>query len=162
LRKSIEYFESPGLANTEETIRLARERAIELGIRDVVVASTHGGTGLKVAEAFKDLDCNLVVVTVSEAFEDEGWVMTREERQGLVERGIKVYTGVHALGDGVDSAFAERSTRGFTPSVMASTRPSRKGTGESPSVRSWPRRSTVSVRERRHAWRSCSWRPMPG
>jgi hypothetical protein len=108
LRKSIEYFESPGPANTDEAIRLARERAIELGIRDVVVASTHGGTGLKVAEAFKDLDCNLVVVTVSEAFEDEGWVMAREERQGLVERGIRVYTGVHALGDGVDSAFAER------------------------------------------------------
>jgi hypothetical protein len=49
LKKSIVYFESAGPENTEETIRLSRERASELGIRDVVVASTHGGTRLKVA-----------------------------------------------------------------------------------------------------------------
>ena len=110
MKKSIIYFESAGPENTEETIRLSRERASGLGIRDVVVASTHGGTGLKVAKAFmeKDTSCNVVVVTICEAFGDEGWVMTTEERQRLLDRGAKVLTGIHALGDDVSSAFTEK------------------------------------------------------
>lgn len=54
MRKSITYFERPGPENTDETIRLAYERAAELGITDIVVASTHGGTALKTADVFKD------------------------------------------------------------------------------------------------------------
>ncbi|MEM2738848.1 MAG: pyruvate kinase alpha/beta domain-containing protein, partial [Candidatus Bathyarchaeia archaeon] len=52
MRKTITYFERAGPGNTEETIRLAYERALELGIRDIVVASTHGSTALKLAEVF--------------------------------------------------------------------------------------------------------------
>jgi hypothetical protein len=40
-RKEILYFESPGEVNTDETLKIAKERADELGIRDVVVASTR-------------------------------------------------------------------------------------------------------------------------
>ncbi len=32
------YFEKPGPKNTEETLKLAKERAEELGIRNIVVA----------------------------------------------------------------------------------------------------------------------------
>ena len=42
-----------GQANTAETLRLARERAGELGVRHVLVASTHGGTALQAADAFR-------------------------------------------------------------------------------------------------------------
>ena len=91
--------------NTEETIKLARERAAEMGIRDIVVATTHGGTCLKVAEAFKGTGSRIVAVTISAAFREEGWVMSDEERGKLSERGINVFTGIHALGDNVDSAF---------------------------------------------------------
>jgi len=108
LKKSIIYFESAGPENTKETIKLAKERADELGIRDVVVASTHGSTGLKVAEAFKGTGSNIVVVTISEAFKEEGWVMSKEARQTLQKTGLKVFTGIHALGDDVNSAFTEK------------------------------------------------------
>ncbi len=108
MKKNIVYFESAGAGNTEETIRLAKERANELGVRDIVVASTHGSTGLRVAEAFRDSRANIVAVTISEAFEEEGWVMTREERKKLVDKGVKVLTGIHALGDDVTSAFSEK------------------------------------------------------
>jgi len=111
MRKSITYFERPGPENTEETIRLAYERAVELGITDIVVASTHGGTALKVAEVFKDPKFNIVAVTISEGYKEEGWTMTDEERVRLKERGIKVFTGTHSLSGGVAEAFGRPSVK---------------------------------------------------
>ncbi|MFB0503242.1 MAG: pyruvate kinase alpha/beta domain-containing protein [Candidatus Bathyarchaeia archaeon] len=108
MKKSITYFERPGPRNTEETIKLSRERARELGIKDVVVASSHGGTASKVAEIFDDPSTNLVAVTICESFRDKGWTMSKQERASLESRGIKVLTGIHALGDDVSSAFTEK------------------------------------------------------
>ncbi|MFQ6095240.1 MAG: pyruvate kinase alpha/beta domain-containing protein, partial [Candidatus Bathyarchaeia archaeon] len=65
MKKGITYFEKPGLENTEETLKLAYERALELNIKDIVVASTHGGTALKAAEIFNDPKFNIVAVTIS-------------------------------------------------------------------------------------------------
>jgi len=42
MKKDITYFEEPGAANTDETVRVAVERAVELGIKQIVVASTTG------------------------------------------------------------------------------------------------------------------------
>ena len=36
------YFEKPGKENTGETLRLAKRRADELGIRNIVIASSTG------------------------------------------------------------------------------------------------------------------------
>ena len=47
MEKKILYFDTPGKANTEDTLKLARERAVELGIDQVVVATTHGYTAKK-------------------------------------------------------------------------------------------------------------------
>ncbi|MEM2239798.1 MAG: pyruvate kinase alpha/beta domain-containing protein [Candidatus Bathyarchaeia archaeon] len=105
MRKTITYFERAGPGNTEETIRLAYERALELGIRDIVVASTHGSTALKLAEVFNPSEFNIVAVTISEGYSEEGWTMTEDERSALQRKGIKVFTGTHSLSDGVDEAF---------------------------------------------------------
>ncbi len=107
MKKSITYFEKPGPDNTEETIKLAYERAVELDIRDIVVASTHASTALKVAETFRDTSFNIVAVTICEGYKSEGWTMSREERKKLLAKGVKVLTGIHALGDDVSSAFTE-------------------------------------------------------
>ena len=66
------YFERKGSGNTEKTLAAARIRAEELGIRDIVVATNHGGTAIKAADAFSDLKVNLVAVTISEAYHEEG------------------------------------------------------------------------------------------
>jgi hypothetical protein len=105
MRKAITYFEKTGPENTGETIRLAYERALELGIRDIVVASTHGSTALKLAEVFNPSKFNVVAVTISEGYSEEGWTMTSDERLALQKRGIKVLTCTHSLSDGVDEAF---------------------------------------------------------
>ena len=68
--KSILYFEKIGVENTDETLRVAKKRADELGIKDIVVASTRGPTGVKASEVFKGY--NLVVVTHSTGFREHG------------------------------------------------------------------------------------------
>ena len=45
------YFKSVGKENTDEVLRIARQRALELGIKTIVVASTTGWTAVKAAEA---------------------------------------------------------------------------------------------------------------
>ncbi len=50
MEKKIVYFDKPGKENTEETLRLAVERARELGIKHLVVASSYGDTALKAIE----------------------------------------------------------------------------------------------------------------
>ncbi|MBS7614909.1 hypothetical protein KEJ18_04175 [Candidatus Bathyarchaeota archaeon] len=107
--KSITYFEKSGSKNTDETLNLAYKRASELGIRDIVVASTHGKTALKVAEIFDTKKNNIVAVTISEGFRAKGWTMTTEERERLQEKGVKVLTCIHALGGDLGSAFAEEN-----------------------------------------------------
>lgn len=108
MEKKILYFEKPGPENTARLLCAAAERARELGVKDVVVATSHGGTALKALEAFGQQAPNLVAVTICEGYKSEGWCMTGEERETLREMGIKVFTGVHALGDGVSSAFADK------------------------------------------------------
>jgi len=102
------YFGKGGAANTDRTLEVAKERAKQLGIKDIVVASTHGGTALKAAKLFRDMKANVVAVTISDAFSKEGWVMTNEERKKLEAEGIVVLTCSHALGDGVAASMAEK------------------------------------------------------
>jgi len=109
LERIITYFEKGGPENTSRTLDAAKRRAKELGIKDVVVASTHGGTALKAAEVFKDMKVNLVAVSICESFRKEGWAMTDAEKKKLSDSGVKVLTSIHALGDGVANALTEKS-----------------------------------------------------
>ena len=49
------YFESKGEINTEETLKISKERGDELGIKDLVVASTRGETGIKQLNTLKTI-----------------------------------------------------------------------------------------------------------
>jgi len=91
------YFESSGRENTGETIRLARERAEELGIRNVVVASYTGYTGALTSEAFKGY--NLVVSAGMMGFrEPNKHSMVEENRDKIEANGGKVFYHLHAFG----------------------------------------------------------------
>jgi hypothetical protein len=56
----VTYFGKPGPDNTEKVLRLAEERARDLNIKDIVVASYTGRTGVMASEILKER--NLVVV----------------------------------------------------------------------------------------------------
>jgi hypothetical protein len=60
IKKSTLYFSGPGEVNSDKTLQIAKERAEELGITNVIVASTRGGTGVKAVQVFKGY--NVVVV----------------------------------------------------------------------------------------------------
>ncbi len=121
MEKTITYFERGGPQNTSATIEAAKKRAGELGIRDIVVASTHGSTALKAAEVFTASDTNLVAVSICESFKEEGWTMTEAEKKRLKDKGVKVLTSIHALGDGVSNAFAEKFGGKPTEEVVQQT-----------------------------------------
>jgi hypothetical protein len=62
LEKKIAYFISPGAENTDEVLKLAKERAKELGLGTVILASTRGFTAEKALESLQGL--KLVVVGI--------------------------------------------------------------------------------------------------
>jgi len=101
-------FETYGDHNTGPTLQIAKERATELGIKQVVVASSHGGTASQAQAVFAPLGIKVIAVSICHSWESEGWIMTEEERAGLEKLGVIVHTGIHALGDGVGSAFSEK------------------------------------------------------
>lgn len=101
-------FETAGKHNTEATLRIAAERARELNIRQVVVASSHGSTARQAHAVFAPLGARVIAVSICHGWESEGWTMSAEERKALQDMGIIVHTGIHALGDGVGAAFSEK------------------------------------------------------
>ncbi|MDI6739668.1 MAG: pyruvate kinase alpha/beta domain-containing protein [Candidatus Edwardsbacteria bacterium] len=91
------YFDQPGPANTGATLKLAKARADELGIKTIMVATTSGATGVKAAELFKGYE--LVVVTHSTGFSAKDvQELTAENRQKIEQSGAKILTCQHTLG----------------------------------------------------------------
>jgi hypothetical protein len=104
----VHYFEQPGPQNTESTLRAALQRAQALGIRQVVVASSHGETARRAQALFGPAGIRVIAVSICHGFSAEGWTMAPEVRRELEEMGVTVLTGIHALGDDVNSAFSEK------------------------------------------------------
>ena len=118
MKLSTTYFDKPGKQNTEETLILARERALKLGISKVVMASSHGYTALEAARVFKDTPVSLIAVTISPSFSDIGWYITEDEKKQVEAAGVKVLTGLHGLADGVAEGYYGEQTPG---TIMADT-----------------------------------------
>lgn len=99
-------FEEGGRHNTEATLQITRDRALALGIRQVVVASTHGFTAHEAHRILAPEGIDIIAVQLSHAYQVEGWVMTEEERTELEQLGVTVHVAIHAFG-GVGLAFCE-------------------------------------------------------
>jgi hypothetical protein len=101
-------FDRAGAHNTQATLQIAKERALELEIRQVVVASSHGATARKAQSLLAPAGIEVIAVSICHGWESAGWTMSAETRSELAELGVTVHTGIHALGDGVGSAFTEK------------------------------------------------------
>jgi len=100
------YFDKVGPDNTKETLSLAYNRAKELGINEVVIASTSGTTALLAHNIFTD--CKLTVVTYHCGFRKPfELVMTPEIKLSLDRKGMHVITATHAL-SGVERSLAKK------------------------------------------------------
>ncbi len=97
LSSSCVYFKKTGKENTGRTLEAAARRAEELGIRNVVVASTSGETGLMAANIFASK--NLVIVSHSTGFVKPDYQeFLPEFRKKIEEAGARILTCQHALG----------------------------------------------------------------
>jgi len=116
---SIVYFDSPGTDNTEDTMRLAKARAEELGITRILVASTIGDTGVKAAETFKGY--KVVVVSHVAGFAAPGdQELTSENRVRIEKLGAVIFTGAHAFG-GISHAVRKTFNTHVLGDFMANT-----------------------------------------
>jgi hypothetical protein len=91
------YFKEPGKANSREALLLAKKRADELGLRDVIVASYTGETGALAAEIFKGY--NLVVVAGMVGYlEPNQDRMNPENKKAIEDNGGKILRACHSFG----------------------------------------------------------------
>ena len=117
------YFSEPGSRNTDETITIGIQRALELELRHVVVATTTGDTALLVKnKADKNgFSGALVAVTYHVGFskpnEDR---MGSEMRKKLEESGFRLVTGCHAL-SGPERSFRYQFKGIYPLEMIAST-----------------------------------------
>jgi hypothetical protein len=94
------YFRECGRMYTEITVDAAVERAIELGLGYMVVASTTGYTAKKALAACRahDWPGKLVVITEHVGYHEPGFQPFEEEtREWLTSQGVAVHTATHAL-----------------------------------------------------------------
>ncbi len=96
--KKCYYFDTPGPANTADAARFAIERAQELNIKKIVIASTSGETARIFSGAMKGHKLDLIVVTHVVGFAKSGeWEFSQKTAEELKKQGIKIITGTHAL-----------------------------------------------------------------
>ncbi len=109
------YFDQPGETNTDATLKRAHERAVELGLEEVTVASSKGKTGFKALEIFKGF--RVVVVTYHCGFKEPFTpVMKEDARKDLEAAGAVVVGGTHAL-SGIERSVAKKYS-GFAPVLL--------------------------------------------
>ncbi len=90
-------FHQPGKDNLERVLQIAKERAEQLGIKSIVVATTTGQTGVRASEVFQGY--NLVLVTHSTGFrEPNSQELTAENRLAIQANGGRILTCQHAFG----------------------------------------------------------------
>jgi hypothetical protein len=114
------YFEKPGPINTEVTLKLAKERAEALGVKNIVIASNTGETGIKASKLFKGY--NLTVVTHVTGFtKPNHQQLTPENRKTLETNSAKIITTAHAfgtLGRAINKKYGTLQVDGIVSAVL--------------------------------------------
>ena len=113
------YFDKPGRTNTEETLKLAADRGNELGIKEIVVASSTGKTAYAAIEICQGFDITAVTYHCGfkEPFKN---VMPPENKVDLEAKGVKVIRATHAL-SGVERSLFNKYTGSFPVLLIADT-----------------------------------------
>ena len=115
----IVYFDKPGMENTDETFLIAGQRAEELGIKTVLVASTRGETAVKAINALKGL--KVIAVTHLAGFrEPNTQEFTEENRKKFESKGGIVLTTTHTF-SGISRAVREKFNTYLIGDIVAST-----------------------------------------
>ena len=96
-QKTVYYDKPGGDENTDRTLALAKQRADELGLKTIVVASTVGNTAVKAMDVFKGYKV-IVVTHVTGMREPNTQEFTDENRKIVEGKGGIFLTTTHAFG----------------------------------------------------------------
>ena len=113
------YFDRPGKDNTEQTLKLAAQRAKELEINEVVVASITGHTAYKAIEIFAGP--RITVVTYHSGFKEPfKSEMPQDVKKDLHNKRVTVIAAGHAL-SGIERSLAKKHSGVYPVLIMADT-----------------------------------------
>ena len=113
------YFENTGVENTETTLRIVRQRAEELGIRNIVLASTKGNSAVKAMDILEGL--RVIVVTHVTGFREPNIQQFTEENRKVVEsKGGIILTAAHAFA-GLSRAMRSKHNMYLLGDIVADT-----------------------------------------
>jgi len=113
------YFNKPGRDNTEQTLKLAFQRGKELGLNEVVVASSKGDTAYKALEIFNGFQ--ITVVTYHSGFKEPfKSVMSDDVRKDLDSKISKIVAASHAL-SGIERSVAQKHSGIYPVLLIADT-----------------------------------------
>ena len=113
MEEKITYFETSGEEHTEETLRLAVERAKARGIDTIVLASTRGEVARMAMEHYEGTDIRLVVVPHQYGFIAEQR-FPPELVEELEDKGHSVHFGTMLFH--TDNFYGEKA-----PTIIANT-----------------------------------------
>ena len=113
------YFDKPGKNNTVKTLELAFARGKELGLDEVVLATSKGDTAYQALDIFSGF--SIIAVTYhcgwKEPFKP---VMDPQVRADLEQKGVKVVSASHAL-SGLERSFFNKYSGTYPVLVVADT-----------------------------------------
>jgi hypothetical protein len=113
------YFEKAGKENTQQTLKLACERGRELGLNEVVVASSTGKTAYQALEIFNDF--KVTVVTYHSGFREPFKnVMAADVHDDLRKKAFNLISGSHAL-SGIERSVAQKHSGIYPVLLIADT-----------------------------------------
>jgi uncharacterized protein len=113
------YFTNAGKSNTAETLRLVKKRSDDLGIKNILIASTSGSTGLQAIKIFKG--CKIIVVSHAAGLkEPDMQEFDLAARKKIESAGGVVLTATHAFA-GVARAVRIQLNTYEVPEIMAYT-----------------------------------------
>ncbi len=113
------YFDNPGTENTDAVLRIAQQRAEELGIKTILVASTKGDTAVKAVDIFQGLKV-IVVTHVTGMREPNTQEFTEESRKIVESKGGIVLTAAHAF-SGLSAAMRNKYNTYVLGMIIADT-----------------------------------------
>jgi hypothetical protein len=113
------HFDKPGKDNTDQTLKLAYERGKELGLNEVVVASTSGNTAYNALEIFKGFKISVVTYHCGfiEPFKN---AMDESIKLDLQKKGATIVAATHAL-SGVERSIFKKYNGSYPALLIADT-----------------------------------------
>ncbi len=113
------YFENPGRENTKEVFRIVKQRAEELGIKTILVASTVGDTAVKATEVLSGF--KIIAVSHSAGMRAPDTQEFTEENRKIVEsKGGIVFTTTHTF-SGLSAAMRKQFNTYVIGDIVANT-----------------------------------------